>query len=602
MINANMVSVSNCKITKSTVSTNDKSNLSTKNTVDDADFKKLLNQLVGQSAQSNKSIKTNSSSDTAKQSSKNILPENITLKSSLVDDILQYLKNMSDNSKQESKFQVGNQSIKDLIKELSQLVGQSAQSNKSIKTNSSSDTAKQSSKNILPDNTQLQTKNEDEKKKSTSTSSYDNAEALISIISFKESNNLKSNQTLQTNQNTSVTKDSIKNEINNQNQKVNILDMQPSSNKNQQNSLNEENISDTLFKDSNAANSSKSSNSYNTSKSAKNNTQYENNTSKTANYNEKSEKQISSTMSAKLDLQIQNDKTDSLNYNSNDNQTLKDSLASYKLYDNKLQNQGSNFNPASQETQLKNPQGKINIDPKSLSNYIDNNQPNNSLNKTSIINAQELQFFEKDKTKNDNFNIENKNSQEGAISAQTNNIPSAPQIKSDSNVSSNMQTIIDKILEIKNLNPPVLKTITIQLNPPSLGSLDVKVSIDSNKNLTASINVQNQDLFNSLNNNLDSLKNTLQNHGFNVAQINISSNQNSQNYNQNPQNQQQTFMQFNDNSQFSQNKQGQGTFNQTFNQSFNQSKQQDQNYFVPNNTEKINQIYKTTSYLIDIVI
>ncbi|MGB9778886.1 MAG: flagellar hook-length control protein FliK, partial [Candidatus Bathyarchaeales archaeon] len=140
----------------------------------------------------------------------------------------------------------------------------------------------------------------------------------------------------------------------------------------------------------------------------------------------------------------------------------------------------------------------------------------------------------------------------------------------------NIQTIIDKIAELKNLNPPVIKTLTINVNPPSLGNIDLQVSIDSKKNLTASIDVQSEDLFNALNKNLDSLKNTLQNQGFNISQISLSiKNDGQQSFSQNNQNQQNfnnNFLNFNQGSNNG-NSHQQGAFSQTLNQNEQNNKQ-----------------------------
>ncbi|MGC8791379.1 MAG: flagellar hook-length control protein FliK, partial [Desulfurella sp.] len=155
--------------------------------------------------------------------------------------------------------------------------------------------------------------------------------------------------------------------------------------------------------------------------------------------------------------------------------------------------------------------------------------------------------------------------------------------------------IIEKIIELQNLRPPVIKTIQIQLNPPSLGHIDVKVSIDSSKNLSASIHVDNQEVFNLVNSNLDTLKTTILQQGINVSQISVtSSNLSQQNFNQNQNQQNQTFSSFNQN--FNQSGNSQNSFNQAF------SQQKQQNYVFENNTKQIKRIFRKTIALLDISI
>jgi hypothetical protein len=160
--------------------------------------------------------------------------------------------------------------------------------------------------------------------------------------------------------------------------------------------------------------------------------------------------------------------------------------------------------------------------------------------------------------------------------------------------------IIEKIIELQNLKPPVIKSITIQVNPPSLGQIDVKVSIDAAKSLTATIHVENQEIFNLVNNNLDSLKANISQQGLNVSQINVvsSSNLGQQNFtqNQNQQNQNQSLFQFSQNFNQSSSGQGQNSFNQAFNQ------QKQQNYVFESTTKQIKRIFKNPKALLDISI
>lgn len=155
--------------------------------------------------------------------------------------------------------------------------------------------------------------------------------------------------------------------------------------------------------------------------------------------------------------------------------------------------------------------------------------------------------------------------------------------------------IIDKIIELQNLKPPVVKSITIQVNPPSLGQIDVKVSINSAKFLTATIHVENQEIFNLINNNLDSLKANISQQGINVSQISlVSSNLGQQNFTQNQNHQNQSLFQFSQS--FNQSSNGQNSFNQAFNQ------QKQQNYVFESNTKQIKRIFRNPNALLDISI
>ncbi|MGE4546851.1 MAG: flagellar hook-length control protein FliK [Desulfurella sp.] len=158
--------------------------------------------------------------------------------------------------------------------------------------------------------------------------------------------------------------------------------------------------------------------------------------------------------------------------------------------------------------------------------------------------------------------------------------------------------IIEKIIELQNLKPPVIKSITIQVNPPSLGQIDVKVSIDASKSLTATIHVENQEIFNIVNNNLDSLKANISQQGLNVSQINVisSSNLGQQNFTQNQNQPNQSLFQFSQNFNQSNSNQGQNSFNQAFNQ------QKQQNYVFENSTKQIKRIFKNPNALLDISI
>ena len=216
----------------------------------------------------------------------------------------------------------------------------------------------------------------------------------------------------------------------------------------------------------------------------------------------------------------------------------------------------------------------------------------------TLQSAQELDKSQKLLSQDTNNNLtQNTITQAGIISfqkisdTQNTNTPKQPYP---------INQIIEKIIELQNLKPPVIKSITIQVNPPSLGQIDVKVSIDTAKSLTATIHVENQEIFNLVNNNLDSLKANISQQGLNVSQINVvsSSNLGQQNFtqNQNQQNQNQSLFQFSQNFNQSSSGQGQNSFNQAFNQ------QKQQNYVFESTTKQIKRIFKNPKALLDISI
>ncbi|HEX14251.1 MULTISPECIES: flagellar hook-length control protein FliK [Desulfurella] len=276
-----------------------------------------------------------------------------------------------------------------------------------------------------------------------------------------------------------------------------------------------------------------------------------------------------------------------INYlNNTNNIQIKDDVNSAS------QNKPSYKNPQNQQNQTQEqPQTKFTIDNKILKTlFTIQNQPN--------IN-QELESLQKPLIEEKTLN---QIKQEPIINNQSSfglsNALSLQKMQDTPNIPKQaypINHIIEKIIELQNLRPPVIKTIQIQLNPPSLGHIDVKVSIDSSKNLSASIHVDNQEVFNLVNSNLDTLKTTILQQGINVSQISVtSSNLSQQNFNQNQNQQNQTFSSFNQN--FNQSDNSQNSFNQAF------SQQKQQNYVFENNTKQIKRIFRKTIALLDISI
>ena len=261
--------------------------------------------------------------------------------------------------------------------------------------------------------------------------------------------------------------------------------------------------------------------------------------------------------------------------------------------ENKPQNQNLQNQNANQ------PQQKFAIDNQTTKTlFTQETQPKQLQTQDTLQSAQELDKSQKLLSQDTNNNLtQNTITQAGIISfqkisdTQNTNAPKQPYP---------VNQIIEKIIELQNLKPPVIKSITIQVNPPSLGQIDVKVSIDAAKSLTATIHVENQEIFNLVNNNLDSLKANISQQGLNVSQINVvsSSNLGQQNFtqNQNQQNQNQSLFQFSQNFNQSSSGQGQNSFNQAFNQ------QKQQNYVFESTTKQIKRIFKNPKALLDISI
>ena len=256
--------------------------------------------------------------------------------------------------------------------------------------------------------------------------------------------------------------------------------------------------------------------------------------------------------------------------------------------ENKPQNQNLQNQNANQ------PQQKFAIDNQTTKTlFTQEIQPKQLQTQDTLQSAQELDKSQKLLSQDTNNNLtQNTITQAGIISfqkisdTQNTNAPKQPYP---------VNQIIEKIIELQNLKPPVIKSITIQVNPPSLGQIDVKVSIDTAKSLTATIHVENQEIFNLVNNNLDSLKANISQQGLNVSQINVvsSSNLGQQNFTQN---QNQSLFQFSQNFNQSSSGQGQNSFNQAFNQ------QKQQNYVFESTTKQIKRIFKNPKALLDISI
>jgi hypothetical protein len=155
------------------------------------------------------------------------------------------------------------------------------------------------------------------------------------------------------------------------------------------------------------------------------------------------------------DPQAQNDNISPAN--AKYSRTMQESVLSYKLYDNKSNAQKTNFDNITQKL-LQNASDKINIDPKSLQQADQNTTQLTPLLLKIAQESKEAQGTFQDKTTTNSIDSTIKNQQQETLNLQTNS--SQPQAKENVGLSSNIQTIIDKIAELKNLNPPVITSIS----------------------------------------------------------------------------------------------------------------------------------------------
>ena len=84
--------------------------------------------------------------------------------------------------------------------------------------------------------------------------------------------------------------------------------------------------------------------------------------------------------------------------------------------------------------------------------------------------------------------------------------------------------VIDEISKLQNLQPPFNKTITIKINPPYLGVIQIKVSMDKDKNLSTVISAKDKSVLNILNLHAGYMKEYLTNNGIKMQDINIFNN------------------------------------------------------------------------------
>ncbi len=165
-------------------------------------------------------------------------------------------------------------------------------------------------------------------------------------------------------------------------------------------------------------------------------------------------------------------------------------------------------------------------------NSQDNHQQNLTLHSKENIelgkklkSRQKITFTNeiKDKAINHENNVQQPNNTHiYTTNTQTNSTNQIQQVQTNqTNLHPPLDKVIKEIDKISNLKPPVTKSITLKLNPPNLGNLHLKVSLDVQKNLTASIAVHDKNTYKTIVNHIDSLKEYLVTNGIKVQNIDV---------------------------------------------------------------------------------
>ena len=94
-------------------------------------------------------------------------------------------------------------------------------------------------------------------------------------------------------------------------------------------------------------------------------------------------------------------------------------------------------------------------------------------------------------------------------------------VSQTSNLSPPLDKVIEHIDRILTLKPPMVRTILVKMEPPYIGVIHLKVSVDSQKNLSATLAVHDKDSYKAIINHLNSLKDYLQSNGFKVQNIDV---------------------------------------------------------------------------------
>ena len=112
----------------------------------------------------------------------------------------------------------------------------------------------------------------------------------------------------------------------------------------------------------------------------------------------------------------------------------------------------------------------------------------------------------------------NESVQSSALNRQSVKIDTVSQTN---NLNPPLDKVIEHIDKLLNLRPPLTKSILVKMEPPYIGVIHLKVSIDSQKNLSATLAVHDKDTYKAVITHLNSLKDYLQSNGFRVQNIDV---------------------------------------------------------------------------------
>ncbi len=112
----------------------------------------------------------------------------------------------------------------------------------------------------------------------------------------------------------------------------------------------------------------------------------------------------------------------------------------------------------------------------------------------------------------------NESAQSSALNRQNVKINTVSQAN---NLNPPLDKVIEHIDKLLNLRPPLTKSILVKMEPPYIGVIHLKVSIDSQKNLSATLAVHDKDTYKAVITHLNSLKDYLQSNGFRVQNIDV---------------------------------------------------------------------------------
>ena len=112
----------------------------------------------------------------------------------------------------------------------------------------------------------------------------------------------------------------------------------------------------------------------------------------------------------------------------------------------------------------------------------------------------------------------NESAQSSALNRQSVKINTVSQAN---NLNPPLDKVIEHIDKLLNLRPPLTKSILVKMEPPYIGVIHLKVSIDSQKNLSATLAVHDKDTYKAVITHLNSLKDYLQSNGFRVQNIDV---------------------------------------------------------------------------------